>query len=132
MSDIKENRPESDELIEQIIAEGKVVFSHNWDSGGPGAGAGCERVYHRKGKFVICSLDFGTAGPFASLDEALQEQNLLTVTGATTSIDCLMVASTELATRLECEEDGYQIEINGELWVYRARKREFQRKLRKR
>lgn len=115
------------ELTDRIIDEGKVVFSHDWDSGGPGAGAGSEQVYLWERRFAICSLDTGNAGPFGSLDEALQEQDLLTVTGATTSIHCSMLSSKELVKRLECDEDGYEIEINGESWIYHAGAGEFKR-----
>jgi hypothetical protein len=127
-SDTEKGEPECDDLIDRIIDAGKVVFSHDWDSGGPGAGAGSDQVYHWKGKFVSCSLDFGNAGPFTSLDEALQEQDLLTVTGATTGIQCSMLSASEIAKRLHGDEEGFEIEINGEAWVYRAEAGEFKRK----
>jgi hypothetical protein len=119
MSD-ENNELEDDDLFDQIIDQGEVVFSHDWDSGAPGVGAGSEQVYLWKGRFFIYSLDCGKFGPFASLDEALQEQDLLMVTSATTSIQCTLLEANELAKRLECDEDGYEIEINGESWVYRA------------
>ena len=116
---------DDDELVEQIVEEGKVVFSHDWDSGDPGAGAGAEEVYRWKGKFAVCSLDFGNSGPFATLDEALREQSLLTVNSATTGIDCKLITAEELIKRLECEEDSCAIDINGEPWVGKAQGAKF-------
>jgi hypothetical protein len=35
----------AEELLDEIIENGKTVFTHDWDSGGLGAGAGSETVY---------------------------------------------------------------------------------------
>ncbi len=118
--DRDEDEPGSvyDDLIEQITEEGNEVFSLEWDSGGPGAGAGCEYVYRWRGKFAATSLDDCNPGPFNSLDEALAANDLFTVTSATTSIRCSLLTAKALAKRLQCQDDGHAIEINGELWVY--------------
>jgi len=135
---------EDDELIEQILRKGKVVFSHDWNSGGPGAGAGSEQVRFWNGMYAVHSLDSGNAGPFASLDEGLQEQDLLEVTNATTAIHCSMLSAKDLAKRLNCcldvdllhedgiEENRFEIKLNGEAWVYRAKTGNFKRKRGKR
>jgi hypothetical protein len=127
--DLKDDELEGDDLVDRIIDKGEEVFSLNWDSGGPGSGGGCESVYHWKGKFAFFSLDFDNSGPYASLDEALQEhEQLLMVTSATESIDCTLLTTEELAKRLSCEGDVHEIELNGEPWVYRAKAGEFKRR----
>jgi hypothetical protein len=124
----KEDDLDEDDLVEQIIEKGKEVFSHDWDSGGPFAGADSEKVFRWKGKFAVCSDSSGNDGPFSTLEEALESQDLLQVTGATTCIVCTMLTPEELAKRLECdEEDGYRIGINGEAWVYKAKAGKFTR-----
>jgi hypothetical protein len=112
---------EAESLVDRIVEKGKEVFSHDWDSG---AQAGSETVYRWRGKFAIGSEDFGDSGPFATLDEALAEGELLTVTGATTDIQCSLLSADELAKRLRASgvEDGYEIGINGETWAYHKRK----------
>jgi hypothetical protein len=127
--DEEDDELEGDDLVDQIVEEGEVVFRHSWDSGSPGAGAGTEYVYSWNGKFAVWSADFGKSGPYASLDEALEEHNeLLMVSPATESIDSALLTAKEIARRLYCEEDGYVIEINGQPWVYRAEAGEFKRK----
>jgi hypothetical protein len=126
MSDA-EDELEGDDIADYIISEGELVFSHEWDSGGPGAGAGVEQVYHWNGQFAIFSADLGNSGPFATLDEALADQDLLMVTSATTRIDCSLLTAKELARRLQCDEDGYQVVLNGERYAYREEAGEFQR-----
>jgi hypothetical protein len=37
---------DDEDLVEQIIEEGEVVFARDWDSGGLGGGAGRELVDH--------------------------------------------------------------------------------------
>jgi hypothetical protein len=124
--DYEDDELEGDDDLDQIVEEGEGVFYHNWDSGGPGAGS--EDVYHWNGKFVVSSDDFGNSGPYSSLDEAIGKHGLLVVTSATENIDCSLLTARELAKRLSCEEDGYEIELNGEPWVYRAKAGEFKRK----
>jgi hypothetical protein len=116
---------EAESLVDRIVEKGKAVFSHDWDSGGPGAGAGSETVYRWRGKFAIGSEVYENPGPFGSLDEALEELgNLLTVTGATTDIWCSLLTAEELAKRLQPYDDdeGYAIMINDEPWAYRKGK----------
>jgi hypothetical protein len=105
-------------LRDQIIDAGECVFEHEWDSGGPGAGAGVERVYRWKGKFAFSSADNGRAGPFNTLDDALEAQDLLRVTDASTSIYCSLLKGDELAGQMTCEEDGCLVTVNGEPWEY--------------
>jgi hypothetical protein len=75
------------QLRARIIRHGECVFEHEWDSGGLGAGGGCEQVYRWRGKLAFASADYGNAGPFDSLEEVLKQQDcLLGVTSATESI----------------------------------------------
>jgi hypothetical protein len=115
--DVTDIDPE--ELLDQIIENGKVVFTHDWDSGGLGAGAGSETVYCWKGQYAVDSLDNGPCGPYDALEDALDENDLLVVTSATTGITCPALSAKKLTEMLSCEEDGYVIEINGQDWVYR-------------
>jgi hypothetical protein len=108
------------DLVDRILDEGEVVFSHHWDSGGPG-GSGAEEVYHWNGKFLYSSLDLDPEGPFDNLGEALGAADLLTVTEATTRINCSALSAVELVGRLECDEE-VEIRINGQPWTHRAGK----------
>jgi hypothetical protein len=111
--------------VRKIIDEGELVFSYEWDSGGPGAGACTDEIYELNNQYAISSWDPGDAGPFATLDEALQEYDLLLVTSATISIDCPVMSDEDLARILVCDEDELKVQINGENWEYYARIREF-------
>jgi hypothetical protein len=108
----------SRELRDQIIDAGECVFEHEWESGGPGAGAGSEQVYRWRGKFAFSSLDNGRAGPFNALEDALQAQQLLHVTDKSTRVYCSLLKGQELAGRLTCKEDGCLVTVNDELWRY--------------
>jgi hypothetical protein len=109
-----------DDLVDRIIEEGEEVFAHAWDSGGPGAGAGCERVYRWRGKFAFASADYGNAGPFDSLEEVLKQQDcLLGVTSVTEYIWCPLMTAEEIAARLTYygyDDEHYPISVNGEPW----------------
>ena len=77
------------EDIEGKIYEGELIARHEWDSGGPGAGAGVVDVYKFRGLF-FASDDVGLYGPYEGFTEAAEAVALLTVTDATTRIwvDC--------------------------------------------
>ena len=114
-------------LRDQIIDAGECVFEHEWGSAGPGAGAGVERVYRWKGRFAFSSLDNGRAGPFNTLEDALQAQDLLHVTAASTSVYCSLLKAQELAGQMTCEEDGCLVTVNGDLWRYDQQAGRFER-----
>jgi uncharacterized protein (TIGR02996 family) len=118
----------AEEIKEYIIEEGEMVYELEWDSGGPGAGAGVNSVHHWKGKYVSSS-DNGHEGPFNSLDEALEEDDgLLCVNSATGCINSSVMSAKEIAKRLVCyEKDGFEVQINGQYWVYRAATNDFKR-----
>jgi hypothetical protein len=74
------------ETAEEIIRqEGEVVGRQDWNSGGPGAGAGSIKVYRFRGVF-ISDDDAGNYGPYQSFAEAADAAGLLTVTDATEKI----------------------------------------------
>jgi hypothetical protein len=65
-------------------SEGELVARHEWDSGGPGAGAGVVDIYKFRGSF-FASDDVGTYGPYEGFTEAAEAVAFLTVTDATTT-----------------------------------------------
>ena len=50
------------DMFEQISDQGSLVAYQDWDSGGPGAGAGRVSVYEYEGEFYV-SHDAGIDGP---------------------------------------------------------------------
>jgi hypothetical protein len=74
-----------EDIHERMITEGVLVARHEWDSGGPGAGAGVVDVYKFRGAF-FASDDVGNYGPYEGFTEAAEAVALLTVTDATTRI----------------------------------------------
>jgi len=110
-----------EEFIDRVNDEGEEVFAHSWDSGGPGAGAGCERVVTYKGQFWYCSIDQGTHGPYDDLRQALGKHGLLMVNEATTDINCSMMSTEEILGKLECsyeDTESFKFFINHLEFVY--------------
>jgi hypothetical protein len=110
--------PTRRQLRAQIIRNGECVFEHEWDSGGPGAGAGVEAVYEWRGQYAVRSADYGPAGPFATLEEALEARGLLHVTDATVEIVCSRFTAQELADLLTEGGEGLPVRVNGEWFAY--------------
>lgn len=110
-----------EEFIDQVNVDGEEVFAHSWDSGGPRAGAGCERVVIYKGQFWYCSIDQGTHGPYNDLQQALGRHGLLMVNEATTEISSSMMATDEILKTLECsfkDTGNFRFGINCCEFVY--------------
>jgi len=105
-------------LSELILEEGEIVYSLQWDSGGPAAGAGYEVVYKFRDSYWTHSDYEGLSGPYDSLDEALSDA-FKTVTSATERIRCSELSSEEIVELLEpyVLECTKRIVINGEAWV---------------
>jgi len=120
----KGNEPQGDDEFEDefefIKENGELVFSLEWDSGAPGAGAGIESVYRWNNKFVVSSLDDCNPGPFASLENALEANALLNVNAATRRVFSSLLPTNDLAKQLRCREMGLTILINGETWISSA------------
>lgn len=110
---------DDDDLVEQILDKGEVVFSHSNDiSVLPDLGA--RRIYRWQGKFAVEHPDVGNSGPYDSFQEALHVDcdELLTVTAGTGEITCSLLSSEELAELLELNTDEAEILINGKLWHF--------------
>ena len=88
-------------LSEIVMEEGDVIFQHDWDSGGPGAGAGSEIVYKFGGLIWPYSETEGVYGPMKTLEEALASGDFLTVTDATTGIRSVVEYDKELVAKLQ-------------------------------
>jgi hypothetical protein len=69
----------------EIIENGEVVGEQEWDSGGPGAGAGSLVVYRYAGKFFALD-DVEFMGPYDNFREAAEAVGLFVRTGATTGV----------------------------------------------
>jgi len=65
--------------------EGELVAQLDWDSGGPGAGAGISRVYRAFGMLFV-SDDFGLSEPYDDYEHAVRQHGIYTVNDATTRI----------------------------------------------
>jgi hypothetical protein len=72
-------------MDETLHAKGVLVGRQEWDSGGPGAGAGALDVCKFRGEFYS-SDDVGNYGPYAMFMEAARAVGLFEVNNATTSI----------------------------------------------
>jgi hypothetical protein len=105
-------------LSELILEEGQIVYSLQWDSGGPAAGGGYEVVYKFRGYYWTHSDYEGLQGPYPCLNESLSAA-FTTVTDVTESIRCSELSSEEIVERLEPHDLEYtkRIVINGEDWV---------------
>jgi hypothetical protein len=74
-----------DEIQDLIYEDGRLVGRQEWDSGGPGAGAGTVDVYHFRGVF-ISDDDVGMYGPYDTFAEAANAIGLFKKTKATNEI----------------------------------------------
>jgi hypothetical protein len=104
-------------FFELIREQGEEVCSLYWDSGGPGAGAGTEKIYKFRDLYWPCDSDQGFAfGPEESLQEAMD--GCFQITGATKSVTCEELSAAELAQSVRVQQaiPGQLIEINGEEW----------------
>lgn len=108
------------EVLSDLIREkGKQVFEHDWDSGGPGAGAGTEVIYRFQDLYWPDSEVEGIYGPGESLEEALEAGGFLKVTDATTAISCVEFSAAELAKMLQAaagDEADVVFLLNGQKW----------------
>jgi hypothetical protein len=102
-------------LVDLLQEQGEIVYSHYWESGAPWAGAECETVYRWHECYFARDSHEGFSGPFATLDEALQEGGLVQITSATVSIACDELSTTALIARLTIldAEVGQMVTING-------------------
>jgi len=80
--------------IETIMQEGQCVYAVSWDTGGPGGGAGCERVYSLNGDYVVILDDEEECGTYPTLLEAITATEQLYMVGPATTV----IESTHLTT----------------------------------
>ena len=71
--------------LDDLLEHGKEVFRQDWDSEGPGAGAGRVSVYRYKNAYYV-SHDAGVEGPYSSKSEAVARNGVADVNAATVSI----------------------------------------------
>ena len=79
-----EDEDEGD-LWEAIRENGRLVARQEWDSGGPGAGAGTVDVYFYRDAFYSDN-DVEPYGPFNTFDQAADAVSLFHINTATTRI----------------------------------------------
>jgi hypothetical protein len=72
-------------LYDAIIGKGEEVAWQDWDSGGPGAGAGRVSVYRHKEVFYVFH-DAGLEGPYSTKREAVEENQVGTINSVTQEI----------------------------------------------
>ena len=77
--------PGPDEFSDTVRDHGELVACQDWDSGGPGGGAGRVSVYRYHDEFYAFN-DSGGGGPFASFDEAAEWSGVLRENDATVAI----------------------------------------------
>ena len=76
---------DDDELFEQILEDGLEVAYQDWDSGGPGAGAGRDSVRLYGGVFYVFH-DAGMDGPFRLMSEAIASGGIDQINDATVAV----------------------------------------------
>jgi hypothetical protein len=106
---------EEDDPWDVLREEGRLVGRHEWDSGGPGAGAGTVDVWLYSGSFYSDN-DVEPHGPFETFLEAAEVVGLFHVNEATTNIwvdpefcDCDVVAlNLEAAEKRRLHEEKWR------------------------
>lgn len=113
------------EMLGEVAMQiGESVFSLEWDSGGPGAGAGTETVYSLAGKYLYLSASFGWQGPYHTLDDAYGS---VFVSAATQSIWCSEWTEEELISRMSFHDAPSVLYINGVAWPFETLEHRWQR-----
>jgi hypothetical protein len=74
-----------DFMLDYLHDEGELVAQLDWDSGGPGAGAGVSCAYRAFGALFVID-DFGVSEPYDDYEHAVRRHGIYTVNGATTRI----------------------------------------------
>lgn len=74
-----------EDFFEEILNRGKEVAFQDWDSGGPGIGAGRVSVLLFEGAFYV-SHDAGLDGPFPSITQAISSGGIMDINESTVAI----------------------------------------------
>jgi hypothetical protein len=99
--------------IEEMVENGKIVYSFYWDSGGPGAGADVEAIYKYDGKYCLRLSFEDEVIVYDGLEEALDAGELFLVNEATVSIESTEIPSEELIKKLTyLGEEDHKFLIN--------------------
>lgn len=109
-------------LFDLVQEQGKKVFRYFWDSGGPGAGAGTEVIYHFRELYWPCDSDQGfLTGPFDTLKEAMK--GFVVVNDATKWIECeaLRIPALLKAFPVRGAKVGHVVQVNGTRCVVSAK-----------
>ena len=90
----------------------------SWDSGGPGGGSGCERVYNLNGAYAVAFDDGERSGPYSTLRDAISATEQLFLVGpATTEIESKELTIVEIISLLKpfegVDKPELKIRING-------------------
>ncbi len=112
-------RDTGDELFDEACEEfflqlADKVFSLDWDSRGPGAGAGQESVYRLGATYFTSSEGCGWDGPYCSLDEALGGS--IAIGASTQEIRCSEWSEDEIISRVWLHDPPPVVTINGSEW----------------
>jgi hypothetical protein len=65
----------------RVRSKGRRAWVVEWDSGGPGAGAGCEAIYELDGLYWYPCEWAGLMGPYKTLAEPVAETDINLVNG---------------------------------------------------
>src|SRR5437867_2265635 len=85
MTDSADESFNDEDSSETILEEGEEVCWQDWDSGGPGAGAGRVSVSRHNGSFYVFH-DAGIEGPYPTKKEAVESNGVTRITAATEAI----------------------------------------------
>jgi hypothetical protein len=104
--------------IDDVIDNGRCVYSLCWDTGGPFGGTGSERVYFFGGAYYVLLDDGDELKRPSSLREAIAEtEQLYKVGSATTEIESAELSVDEILSMLEpfdgLDDAELVIKING-------------------
>ena len=79
-------QPSDDEVLEELVRSGELEAYQDWDSGGPGAGAGRVSVYRAQNGRFFSLHDAGIQGPFTDREDALRSVGIEMISDATVRI----------------------------------------------
>lgn len=111
--------------LEAMIEGGHCAYSVSWDTGWPGGGSGCERVYTFKGAYAVALNSGERSGPYFKLRDAIRATEQLYMIGpATTKIESKELNIDEVISLLKRfageDETKLKIRINGEYCTVRS------------
>jgi len=111
-------------LLDEVSRNGDEVFNLEWDSRGPGGGAGVEVVVRFRGRLFTLSPNVGLRGPWPSVEAAIRglfgidRERPILINDATVSISCTEWEGDELISKINLDWRSLpaELDINGEHW----------------